>query len=75
MYQFDTKVLGEWKTLRVPYHCREAGNKLDRVLDVLLRHLHHRAVLLLQRQGVSASLGHPLVHLNTYTDMTYDGVI
>lgn len=47
----------------VSYHCREAGNEFDGVLDVLLCHLYHRAVVLLQRQGVSTSLGHPRVHL------------
>lgn len=47
------------------HHCREAGDELDRVLDVLLRHLHRRAVLLLQGQRVAASLRHPLIKLNT----------
>lgn len=47
------------------HHCREAGDELDRVLDVLLRHLHRRAVLLLQGQRVAASLRHPLIQLNT----------
>lgn len=51
--------------IRVSHHCREAGDKLDWVLDVLLRHLHHRAVLLLEGQQISATLGHPLVHLST----------
>lgn len=55
------------KTSGVSYHSGEAGDKLHRVLDVLLRYLHHGAVLLLQRQRVSASLGHPLVHLHTHT--------
>lgn len=51
--------------IRVSHHCREAGDELDWVLDVLLRHLHHRAVLLLEGQQISATLGHPLVHLST----------
>lgn len=70
-------MLGERRTVRVPYHRREAGNELDWVLDIFLCHLHRRAVLLLQRQGVSASLGHPLVHLNTHrqTHITYDSVL
>lgn len=59
-----------WSGLCISYHSRQAGNKLDRVLDVLLGHLHHRTVFLFQRQGVSASLGHPLVHLNPNTQFT-----
>ena len=45
------------------HHGGEAGDEADAVLDLLLRHLHHRAVLLLQRQGVGAMLGHPQVQL------------
>lgn len=68
---YEACVLYKWRTLSVSYHSRKARNKLDRVLDVLLCDLHRRAVLLLQGQRVSASLGHPLVHLNTHRQQRY----
>lgn len=70
---FSLSVMSETKSptparmmaLRLSYHCREAGDKLDWVLDVLLRHLHHWAVLLLKGQNISTTLGHPLIYLST----------
>lgn len=45
------------------YHRGPAGYEPDRVLHLLLRHLHHAAVLLLRGKGLLPILGHPGVQL------------
>lgn len=45
------------------YHRGPAGDELDRVLHLLLGHLHHAAVLLLRGKGLVPILGHPRVQL------------
>lgn len=45
------------------YHRGPAGDELDRVLHLLLGHLHHAAVLLLGGKGLLPIFGHPGVQL------------
>lgn len=45
------------------HHGRKAGDEFDAVLHLLLSDLHHRAVLLLQRERIGAFLRHPRMEL------------
>lgn len=45
------------------YHRGPAGDELDRILHLLLGHLHHTAVLFLRGKGLFPILGHPGVQL------------
>lgn len=50
--------------LQTAHHCRQAGDVLDRVLHLLLRHLdQHAAAVVLGGEGLGAVPGHPGVNL------------